>query len=288
MKAELIYDCRHELAEGPVWHQEMLWWVSITAGELHRLDPRSGRHESRLLGGNLGCAIPSLDGKWVVGRDMELAEYDWQTHECHAFAKIPADVPQLRLNDGKCDAHGRLWVGSLQMELKPGSASLYCCGRERMVEKKLAGVTISNGICWSLDQRVMYYIDTLTRKVECFDYVLASGEITNRRVLVEFEEGQGYPDGMTMDEHGNLWIAMWGGCAVVCVDGRSGQMVDRIELPVSQPSSCCFGGQEMDTLWITTANQGLDESQRQREPHAGGIYAVKTQVKGAPVYHWHG
>lgn len=286
MKAELVIDCRHHLGEGPVWYQNALWWVNITAGELHAYDPKTREHRTMHVGGNLGCAIPTVAGQWLLAKDLEIGIYDPRELSYAVIGSIPETYPNLRFNDGKVDAGGRLWVGTLQMDLHEGRADLFSFDGKSEPIKALAGVTISNGIAWSMDLRRMYYIDTLTCAIDCFDYQVETGSIDRRRTLIRFAEGDGYPDGMAMDEHGDLWVSMWGGSCVVCVDVMAGKIKQRIDLPVPQPSSCCFGGEHGNELWITSAHQGMNDEQRLQYPHSGSVFKVQLDVKGAPIHFW--
>lgn len=281
MLAELLFDSRHDLAEGPVWHRNALQWVNITAGEWHQFDPTTGHHQCHAIGGLLGCAVPCADGRWLLARDHGFAYYEPLTRQLQLLAQPEADLPRNRFNDGKCDPQGRFFAGSMHLDLAEGEANLYRVDASLNVVRVLSGVTISNGLAWSADGRTMYYTDTLTRRIDCFDFDPSDGGISNRRLLVQVADG--YPDGMDIDVNGNLWVALWGASAVVCYDGRSGAELARVQLPVSQPSSCCFGGPDLDTLFITTARQSLSIDALLNEPTAGSIYQVKPGVVGRPV-----
>ena len=280
MTAELLFDCRHHLAEGPVWHDNALYWVNITAGELHRLDPATGDHSSRTIGGLLGCAVPATDGRWLLGRNGGFDLYDWNTGELDSLAQPEGHIPRNRFNDGKCDYTGRLFAGTINLDLIEGSASLYRLDSNLAPVTVLQGVTISNGLAWSADSRTLYYTDTLTRRIDRFDFDPDTGNISNRRPLSLVPENGGYPDGMDIDTDGNLWVALWGASSVVCYHGQTGAELHRIHVPVSQPSSCAFGGPGLDNLYITTARQDLSESVLAAEPTAGSIYQIKLPVKG--------
>jgi sugar lactone lactonase YvrE len=287
MTAELLLDCRHHLAEGPVWHQNALSWVNITAGEFHRLDPANGQHETRAIGGLLGFAVPAADGRWLLGHNGGFAFYDWNSRQLTPLAQPESHFPRNRFNDGKCDPAGRLFAGTINLDLSVGSANFYRLGSTLVPEKVLDQVTISNGLAWSQDARTLYYTDTWTRRIDRFDFERATGSISNRRALVHIPENGGFPDGMDIDTAGNLWVALWGAASVVCYHGQTGVELDRIHLPVSQPSSCAFGGTDLDTLYITTARQDLSEDTLSSEPTAGSIYQVKPGVKGCAVVPFH-
>lgn len=279
---ELIFDGRHDLAEGPVWHDGCLWWVNIAAGELHQLDPTTGFHEQRHLGGNAGCAAPCEDGRWLVARDRQLNWLDWDSGAMTPFCEVEPEKSQNRFNDGQCDSRGRLWIGTMDKQAAAAAGSLYVIEAGHKPRRVLNGLTISNGMSWSLDDRTFYFTDTATNRVDVFDFDSATGAISNRRALATFPPEE-FPDGMTLDAKGNLWVALWGAGAVVCHDGRTGRELRRIRVPASQTSSCAFGGAQLDELFITTARTGLSGAALEREPQAGGIFRVRPGVCGRPA-----
>ena len=280
--SELIFDGRHDLAEGPVWRNECLWWVNITAGELNRLDPATGIHEQRRLGGNTGCATPCEDGRWLVARDRELLWLDWSSGAMTSFCAVEPEKSQNRFNDGQCDSRGRLWIGTMDKQAAGAVGAFYVIDAGHKPRRVLDHLTISNGMAWSLDDRMFYFTDTATNRVDVFDFDSGNGDISNRRALATFPPEE-FPDGMTLDAKGNLWVALWGAAAVVCLDGQTGRELRRIRVPVSQPSSCTFGGPQLDELFITTARAGLSAAALEREPHAGGIFRVRPGVCGFPA-----
>jgi sugar lactone lactonase YvrE len=198
------------------------------------------------------------------------------------------NISNNRFNDGKCDAAGRFWAGTM---VKSGSAqqgALYCLTPELKVETKLKDLGISNGLAWSPDNRYFYFIDTPTEKVLQFDYQLDTGEISNSKEIISFKSEEGMPDGMTIDEEGMLWIAHWGGGRVSRWDPASGKKLTEVVLPVKNVTSCTFGGKDLRDLYITTARQGLDEAEMEQYPHSGGLFCYKTEVKGMPAYTFNG
>jgi len=277
---ELIYDGRSDLAEGPVWHDGALWWVNITAGTLNRLDPLTGLNTSRACGELLGCAVPTHDGHWILGRRDGLHRLEWNSGVCTPLIDPEPERPRNRLNDGKCDPFGNLWVGSLNMDGAPGQAALYRITPQLRCTTMRTPVSLSNGMAWNREARLYYFIDTPTRRVTLQSYDEAGDPTEEPRVLVEFAPDDGSPDGMTIDREGHLWIAFWGGGQVLRVDGRDGARLRRVALPVPNPTSCCFGGHGLDILFITSAAAGLPREARERAPHSGGIFALRTDTQG--------
>jgi sugar lactone lactonase YvrE len=184
------------------------------------------------------------------------------------------------MNDGRCDAAGRFWAGTMATDGRRGAGALYRLEQGRAVERMVEGVSISNGIDWSLDGRLMYYIDTPEDRVDVFDFDPDTGSIANRRLFAKIEGG-GHPDGMTVDAEGGLWVALWGGSRVAHLlpDGTPD---GGVELPVAQVSSCCFGGSDLRDLYITTAWEHL--AAERREPHAGSLFRARPGVAGQPAH----
>jgi sugar lactone lactonase YvrE len=285
VSATCVYAARAELAEGPVWHGGALWWVDIVAGTLNRLDLRSGLNTARATGGFLGAAIPDNAGGWLLARRHALARLEWTSG-----ALVDWSAPQVapgarhRFNDAKCGPDGRLWAGTLSLDGARGECALYRFTGRQPGALVISGVSLSNGLAWSPDGTQLYHVDTLAGCIQRWRYDVETGALHERAILAEVDPREGYPDGMCVDAEGHLWIALWGGGGVVRIDGRSGAILARHRLPVSQPSSCAFGGDRYGTLFITSAWQGLTAAQREAEPLAGSIFALETGARGMPIH----
>jgi sugar lactone lactonase YvrE len=199
-----------------------------------------------------------------------------------------AGLPNNRFNDGKCDPAGRFWAGTMDMDERGQRGSLYCLYPDGRVQKRLGNIGTSNGLAWSLDGSTMYYIDTPTSVVRAFDFEMETGRISNGRDIIRIPVSMGYPDGMSIDAEGMLWIALWGGGGVGRWNPFDGQLLEMVACPASQTTACAFGGRALDTLYITSARHGLSEDQLQKEPHAGGIFAIKPGCQGIPAYRFSG
>jgi sugar lactone lactonase YvrE len=282
-QVQTVLDARAELAEGPCWlaDRERLLWVDITAGRVHLLDPATGHDRFVEVGQAVGAVVPATDGRVIVATRDGFAMLDLDGGGLEPIADVERDMPGNRMNDGKCDRAGRLWAGTMALDLRPGAGSLYRLDAGRRVERMVADVTISNGLGWSPDDRLMYYIDTPEHRVDVLDFDLATGAIANRRPFAAID-GPGAPDGMAVDTDGGLWVAVWGGSRVLHLlpDGTpAGELV----LPASQVSSCCFGGADLRDLYITTAWQGLSPERRAAEPLAGGLFHCRPGATGQPT-----
>lgn len=282
---ELVLDAQAALGEGPVWHVagQRLYWVDITAGLVHRYDPRTQTDVAYPVGQMVSAVAVRRSGGLILATQAGLGAFDPERQQFDLFVAPERDLPDNRFNDGKCDPQGRFWAGTMSMVRHRGAASLYCLDTDRTIRRVFGDVTTSNGLDWSPDQRTMYYIDTPTLQVVAFDYQADSGELGNRRVIITFPPGIGRPDGMTIDAEGRLWIAHWDGGRVSRWNPDDGQMLLEIPLPAAHVTSCTFGGSNLDCLYITTARQGLTDDQLRDQPHAGGLFAVSPGVSGLPA-----
>lgn len=276
------------LGEGAIWYRSALYWVDILGKRVHRYDPATGEHREYVTPETVGTVVPRATGGLVVALQHGFAHLDEESGEVTPLGEPVDPRPETRFNDGKCDPAGRLWAGTMGFNSEPGMGSLYMLDVDGRVEEKIPGVTTSNGICWNRDATEMYYIDTPTHEVWAFDYDVKTGAIGNRRVAVKIDPAEGAPDGMTIDADGNLWIALWGGSAVVCHNPATGERLRKIELPCAQVTSCAFGGPDLNELYITTARVGYDEEKLKNEPLAGRLFHVKLDVKGVPAFAYAG
>ena len=274
-------DARARLGEGPSWDPQTrrLLWVDITGQVAHRFDPTSGDDERFDVGQPVGAAVPATDGRLALAVSDGFAFLDPSSGEIERIADVEADLPDTMMNDAKCDAAGRLWAGTKDAVGSRPIGSLYRLGADREPVRMLPGLTVSNGLGWNADGTTMYFIDSPTRRIDVFDFDLDAGGISNRRPLAEIPEAWGVPDGMTVDEEGFLWVAFWGGSAARRFD-PSGALVTTVEFPVSQVSSCAFGGVELRDLYVTSARDGLSRRQLARQPLAGAVFRLRPGVAG--------
>jgi sugar lactone lactonase YvrE len=279
---ELVLDARAELGEAPVWDADaqLLVWVDIPAGVVHRTDPATGSDETIDVGRPVGSAVPTTDGRLAVAMDDGFWRVEPSTGELEPIANIDA-VPGIVMNDGKTDRSGRYWAGTKDAEAGRPLGSLYRLDADRTVTEMISGVTLSNGLGWSPDGRTMYYIDSTTYRIDAFDTDPASGAISNRRHLVDLPKEWGLPDGMTVDEDGFLWVAFWAGSAVRRLDS-DGRLAFTVELPVNLVTSCALGGPDLTDLYVTSARIGLSKAQLRSGPNAGGVFRFRAGVSGTP------
>lgn len=268
--------------EGAFWDDRIgaLRHVDMLAGDVITLT--GGAPERRHVGDVAAVVRHRRAGGYVVAVERGFALLD---EELRVEREIPAfDDPRLRMNEGACDARGRFYVGSMAYDSAPGAGTLYRLDPDLTVHVAMRGVTVPNGLVWVDDGRTALHADTPARRVWAYDFDEETGAFGSRRPVLELErmEGlEGMPDGMALDAEGGLWAALYGGGAVCRFDIASGRLTDSIDVGVSNPTSCAFGGADGRTLFITTSREGLDEG---AEPEAGLVVAVDVDVAGAPVH----
>lgn len=281
LRVEVALEAGADLAESPWWDaaRAELLWVDLFAGEIHRFDPASGRDRSVEVGQPVGMVAGRQSGGVVCAVKDGVGFADLDEGTFTLVAPIESNILGNRMNDGACDATGRLWVGTMATNLAPFAGTLYCVTPELVVAPMLTEVSISNGLDWSPDGRTFYFIDSPTRRVDVCDFEITTGEIRNRRTLLHTPDDDATPDGMAVDLEGTLWVAMWdGGC--VRRYSLSGELIEIVKLPVTRVTSVAFGGAQMDQLFITTARNGLSPKQLHSEPLAGAIFVVEPKVTG--------
>ncbi len=283
---ELLLDARARLGEGPAWdaHAGLLYWVDILSGRVHIYNPWDKTDRFLEAGEMVGCLAPMRSGSFILGAQNGFATLDPVTGKLTHLHNPEAHLPGNRFNDGKCDPAGRFLAGSMDMNEKDPTGALYAYTPGGAVCTLLRGVRISNGLAWSPDFRTLYHIDTPTSKVMAYDYDLENGAIANPRVAVRVPQALGWPDGMTSDLNGMLWVSMWGGAAVTRWDPHTGNLLAKYPIPARQVTSCVFGGPGMDELFVTSARVGLGTSNLTAYPYSGGLFRLMVGVTGMPTF----
>lgn len=281
-----ILFCKHQLllGEGPVWHPgwQRFLYVDIEGKVIGRIDPVTGIPEERQLPAKPGAVIPaSVAGNLVLALQGEIALFDFANGTLQRLTSIEQDLPFNRCNDAKCDPMGRLWVGTMHTEALAGEGALYCY--DGSLKKVLDGRTVSNGLGWSPDGRVMYYIDSYEYVVIAYDFDLDTGTLTNGRIAVTIDQPGYVPDGLTVDDKGMIWVGIWGGGRVNQYDPATGVLIASVLVDAPHVTSCAFGGANMDLLLITTARSGLSDEQLQAYPLSGSLFMASTGSRGAPI-----
>lgn len=286
--AEPATDHRDDHGEGPCWDHRTgsLLWIDQYEGIVHvaELDASTGAVSivrDHPVGSPVGAVVPTAGDDWLLAcaggfgrlhRDgrVELLDQPEQ-----------GAAERMRMNDGKCDAQGRFWAGSMAFAKTPGAGSLYRLDPDLTLHRVLAGTTISNGLVWTDDGRSMYYIDTPTQRVDRFR-VDADGEISDRTPVVVIEDADGHPDGMTIDAEGCLWVALWDGWGLRRYS-PAGELLATVRVDAPQVSSCCFGGPDLGTLFITTSQEDMSPERRAEHPNSGRLFRADVGVAGRPA-----
>jgi len=286
---ELVLDLHAELGEGPLWDaaRQQLLFVDILRSHVHAFDPKTGRDRIYPVGEPAGAVACTERGDWLVACGGGFVRLDPDSGRTTFVARAEPGPPATRMNDGYVDARGRFWAGTMAMDHAPNQGTLYRLDPDGTVTRMLAPVTISNGIDWSLDGRLMYYIDTRTDRIDVFDFDEAHGAISNRRPFAVFPPEHGRPDGLIVDAEGGVWVALWGGGAVHRY--RPDGTLDRVfRFPASLTTKPGFGGPNLDELYVTSAMTALTPEQRAAETHAGGLFRLRPGVKGRPAHRFKG
>jgi sugar lactone lactonase YvrE len=280
---ECVWPVAAQLGEGPVWSAAdgTLWFVDIKGRRIHCLHERSGRRRSFETPEYPAFVFAARDGGFICGLRSGLFRFDPEACSFAPLAKVDAAHPANRLNDGYVDAAGRLWFGTMDDDHRHSTGSLYCYSGGRL-QCMDTGYVITNGPAMSPDGRVLYHVDTQRQCVFAFD-VDAHGALSGRRQWLSIGEPGVYPDGPAVDRDGNVWIAMYGGWGVRCYSPQ-GRLLRTIALPVAQCTKAAFGGDDLRTLYITTAAGGLPAGELQRQPLAGGLFRVRLEVPGLPAH----
>ncbi len=283
MQAELLLDAQTVLGEGPAWDEktQTLYWVDILGKRVHAW--KDGRDDFLQLDEYVGCVAPRREGGLAAALHASFWTLDLTAGKEALLASV-AEPASNRFNDGKCDPAGRFLAGTMDMNEKAASGNLYSLEAGKRPRKLLDHIRISNGLAWSPDYKTFYYIDTPTRQIRAFDYDLDTGDIANPRVVIEVPAAMGWPDGMTSDLEGNLWIALWGGGRVAKWNPAAGRKEAEIRIPAPHVSSCVFGGPRRDLLFVTTARVGLEETALEQYPLSGALFQIQTQTEGMPTF----
>lgn len=281
MDLELVVEKRARVGEGSIWDaaKQVLYWVDILSHQLYIYDPKSGENRTIETCQAVGTVVPRASGGVMVALHNGFASIDLESEKITPFGDPERDIPANRFNDGKCDPAGRFWAGTMAFDCDPERGALYCLDVDYTITRKVEPVTISNGIVWSADEKTMYYVDTMLDNVRAFDYDVESGAICNERVVAE-NQGGGHFDGMSIDEEGMLWIALFGGWGVSCYNPQNGALLREIKLPFAQVTSCAFGGENLDELYITSATYTMDEEALAAQPLAGALVRVEPGARG--------
>ena len=285
---ELVADAHAIVGEGPVWDPSagLLVWVDIEGKRIHEFDPATGVDREIEVPQYPGAVVVRASGGYMAAVTNGFAAVD-RDGRFKLIVPVEADVSGNRMNDGKCDPQGRFWAGTTRMTHDLPIGVLHRLDADLSLHPLVGELWVSNGLDWTSDNSRMYFIDSFAGSVDVFDYEASTGAIANRRPLIDVPESWGTPDGMTLDAEGYLWVAFWGSSRVRRFDPE-GRLDREIVLPVTQVTSCAFGGPDLRDLYITSGARGLDAEALEREPHAGGLFRARPGVQGRPANEFQG
>ena len=279
MKVDCVADVQAVLGEGPVWveRESALYWLDIKGRKIFRLDD-AGEVTTWPTPLRIGSIAPRASGGFIAGTEAGIAEIDLEEGRFDLRLNPEPHLPGNRFNDGKIDRAGNFWAGSMDDSEGQASGALYRIDPRFNCSKIDEGYRVTNGPAFGPAGDIMYHNDSARRITYAFDLDQA-GKAANRRVFLEFGDGDGFPDGMTVDAEGCLWIAFWDGWCVRRY-GPEGNLMETVEMPVARPTSCAFGGRSLDIIYVTSARIGLDQSGAARRPQAGGLFRINAGVTG--------
>ncbi|BFH73028.1 SMP-30/gluconolactonase/LRE family protein [Sulfurisphaera javensis] len=271
---DVFSNYKAKLGEGPVYDFNSIYWVDIE-GKKIIIKNLDDKNEKIIEVPDMVSSLCVIDENRVLATIRHtISLVNIQTKEIKEIVSVEVNISKNTFNDGKCDPKGRFWAGTMNTSKDSPSGNLYRFDKE--LKKMLSNLTVSNGLAWDLDRGKMYLIDSPIRKVYSFDYDVNTGDIYNKEVFIDFSTEKGNPDGMTIDEEGYLWIAHWGG-GKVSRWSPNGKKVSELKLPVTYVTSVTFGEEDLDTLFITTAN-------KEDEPLSGKLFYHKVNTKGTKSY----
>jgi D-xylonolactonase len=278
---ECVWPVGAVLGEGPVWSaiERAVWFVDIKAPAIHRFRPDSGEQRTWVAPARVGFVLPTRKGWLIAGLKTGLHRFNPDTGNFSLLHVVEPHSPNNRLNDGFVDSQGFLWFGSMDDNEAEPSGALYQLGDEGCVTRD-PGYVVSNGPAESPDGRILYHTDTLAGIIYAFDRA-RTGTLTNKRVFVRLPQGGGYPDGPCVDVEGCLWTGVFGGWGLQRYS-PAGELLQTLRLPCSAVTKAAFGGDDLKTLYITTAHVALDAEERKQQPLAGGLFRARVDVPGLP------
>lgn len=265
-----------QLGEAPVWHPEeqRLYWVDILHPAVYRFDPQTGLNETCAPGKLVSAVLPRSGGGVMAATQDGIEVLDFDTGFLTNFADPENGLAENRLNDAKVGPGGAIWVGSMRLDASKPSGGLFRVTSQGAVERKEVGITVANGLGWSPDKATFYFVDTVPGVIYAYDSEPGTGSLSNRRIFARIPESEGRPDGLTVDQNGGVWCAIWDGWCLrrYLADGTLEQTID---MPVPRPTSVSFGGPDLATLYVTSARTRLPASTLSEAPLSGGLFAFK-------------
>jgi sugar lactone lactonase YvrE len=283
MTLNLAFNSNCFLGESPVWspRDNSIYFVDIKKLLISRFCIADGFFESIATPSEIGCIVLKQGGGIVAAMQSGLAFVDFAIQEYSFFCIIDGDIPTNRPNDGKCDSAGRLWIATMDNNEVSSTGRLWRISSEAAPNIVDSNFVVGNGVDWSPDSKKMYFTDSVNRTIYAYDFDLASGAISNKKIFVKISESDGFPDGLIVDNQGFIWSAHWDGWRITryAPDGSVDMVV---RLPVPRPTSLAFGGDNLSSLFITSASYGLSYAELMKAPLSGSLFVYDSPVSGRP------
>lgn len=284
--AKLAYPTRAIVGEGSLWDEDhhRLLWVDILDHKIYSFNPRNGANTGFDIGQDIGSVVITEGGLWAYTDPSGICFLNPETGETTNGQKPEKHNPNIRFNDGKCDPRGAFWAGTMTYDGSKGAGVLYEFNMKGEVIPKIKKITMSNGLVWSKDCKKFYFIDSPTYKIQQYQYDKDTGGIKYERIAAIIDKHIGMPDGMTIDDDGYLWIALFGGGKVIRINPETGKTVFEVQLPVPNITSCTFGNESLDELYITTASYSMNNEQLRQFPLSGSLFKARVPFMGLQPY----
>jgi sugar lactone lactonase YvrE/DNA-binding IclR family transcriptional regulator len=283
-QVECVLPWGAHLAEGPVWsaREKRLYWVDILAPSVNRFDPATRANEEVMLPRLVSAVVKRRGGGLAALTQDGLEAFDFASGALSPLVDPEAEIPDNRFNDGKCDRRGRLWAGTMRLDASRTSGSLYAIAPDLTWERRESGLTVANGLDWSPDGRTFYFADSAPGRIYAYDFEMETGRLARRRVFAEIDATIGRPDGLAVDSEGFVWCAVWDGWCLHRY-APNGALAHEVRLPIPRPTSIAFGGDDLKTLFITSARVRLPSRILAEAPFSGGLFTLPVDVAGLPA-----
>ena len=277
-----VWPLAAELGEGPVWveRDRALWFVDIKKQQIHRYDPASGARRSWDAPEQVGFILPAERGGFVAGLQSGLYHFDDNSGAFDLIVKVDEDLPANRLNDGTVDPKGRIWFGTMDNQERDRSGAFYCFANGKLTRTAIGNIAITNGPAVSPDGRILYVVDTLRGTIDAVD-INDDGTLGERRSYVRIDPSEGHPDGPTIDAEGCVWISLYAGWEARRYS-PTGELIERVRFPVANITKIAFGGDDLRTVYATTARQLLSRENIAKQPEIGDLFEFTAEVPGVP------
>jgi sugar lactone lactonase YvrE len=287
LKIDVVHDETMQVGECPFWHdvESALYWVDINGQTVNRVHPASGKFTSWSMASEPSAIAADGDNNLVVATRLGFVRLNTTSGEMSEICPAPYDTTVMRFNDGRVDPAGRFWVGTMYEPRDKPKAEMYVLERDVLRLAWSGNMTNSNGLAWTPDGRTMFHADTTSHRIDCYDFDVATGEVTNRRNLVTFPTDKhspdygGRPDGAAVDAEGNYWVAMFEGGRLLKLS-PTGELLREIDLPLRCPTAVAFGGADLHTLYVTSASHGRSNAELEQYPLSGKVLCMRMDVAG--------